>query len=142
MLMIDSQANKRQGVGASNFGVRLLAPQSELVSQALKDPYVFDFLTLEEPFRERDLETVALTVEGLSSSDSLSRCRVHKYEGRQQLSLYRALWDSQLLRDLVKIALQWKVPRRPMHLVPVLRPVRQTLIQPDSNVSTRVAANG
>ena len=82
MLMIDSQANKRRGVGASNFGVRLLAPQSELVSQALKDPYVFDFLTLEEPFRERDLETVALTVEGLSSSDSLSRCRVHKYEGR------------------------------------------------------------
>ena len=57
MLMIDSQAHQRQGVGASNFGVRLLAPQSELVSQALKDPYVFDFLTLEEPFRERELET-------------------------------------------------------------------------------------
>ena len=36
MLMIDSQAHQRQGVGASNFGVRLLAPQSELVSQALK----------------------------------------------------------------------------------------------------------
>ncbi len=47
MLMIDSQAHQRQGVGASNFGVRLLAPQSELVAQALKDPYVFDFLTLE-----------------------------------------------------------------------------------------------
>ncbi len=55
--MIDSQAHERQGVGASNFAVRLLAPQSELVAQALKDPYVFDFLTLEEPFRERELET-------------------------------------------------------------------------------------
>jgi predicted nuclease of restriction endonuclease-like (RecB) superfamily len=57
MLMIDGAAHDRQGVGASNFGVRLLAPQSELVTQALKDPYVFDFLTLEEPFRERELET-------------------------------------------------------------------------------------
>ena len=82
MLMIDSQAYKRQGVGASNFGVRLLEPQSELISQKLKDPYVFDFLALEEPFRERELETVALAVPGLSSSDSLSRCCVHKHEGR------------------------------------------------------------
>jgi hypothetical protein len=28
-----------------------------LVQQVLKDPYVFDFLTLEEPFHERELET-------------------------------------------------------------------------------------
>jgi hypothetical protein len=27
------------------------------VQQTLKDPYIFDFLTLEEPFRERELET-------------------------------------------------------------------------------------
>ena len=38
MLMIDSQAHQRQGVGASNFGVRLLAPQSELVSQRSRTP--------------------------------------------------------------------------------------------------------
>jgi predicted nuclease of restriction endonuclease-like (RecB) superfamily len=53
----DSQAQQRQGVGASNFGVPLLAPQSELVAQALKDPYVFDLLTQEAPFRERELDT-------------------------------------------------------------------------------------
>lgn len=28
-----------------------------MVIQALKDPYIFDFLTLEEPFHERELET-------------------------------------------------------------------------------------
>lgn len=28
-----------------------------MVQQALKDPYIFDFLTLEEPFHERELET-------------------------------------------------------------------------------------
>jgi predicted nuclease of restriction endonuclease-like (RecB) superfamily len=57
MLMIDSGAHARQGKGASNFTARLPAPQSDLVRQALKDPYVFDFLTLEEPFHERELET-------------------------------------------------------------------------------------
>jgi predicted nuclease of restriction endonuclease-like (RecB) superfamily len=57
MLMIDSDAHTRQGAGTSNFTLRLPAPQSDLVQQALKDPYVFDFLTLEEPFHERELET-------------------------------------------------------------------------------------
>lgn len=57
MLMIDSAAHTRQGAGASNFTLRLPVPQSDLVQQALKDPYIFDFLTLEEPFRERELET-------------------------------------------------------------------------------------
>ena len=33
------------------------APQSDLVQQTLKDPYIFDFLTLTEPFQERELET-------------------------------------------------------------------------------------
>jgi YhcG PDDEXK nuclease domain len=40
----------------TNFANRLPAPQSELAQQLLKDPYVFDFLTLEEPFHERELE--------------------------------------------------------------------------------------
>lgn len=57
MLMIDSAAHTRQGSGTSNFTLRLPAPQSDLVQQALKDPYVFDFLTLDEPFHERELET-------------------------------------------------------------------------------------
>ena len=57
MLMIDSAAHTRQGSGTSNFTLRLPAPHSDLVQQALKDPYMFDFLTLEEPFHERELET-------------------------------------------------------------------------------------
>lgn len=32
-------------------------PQSDLAQQSLKDPYIFDFLTLTEPFKERELET-------------------------------------------------------------------------------------
>lgn len=56
-LQISSQAHARQGALPNNFAERLPSPQSDLVQQALKDPYVFDFLTLDEPFRERELET-------------------------------------------------------------------------------------
>jgi predicted nuclease of restriction endonuclease-like (RecB) superfamily len=56
-LMIDSRAHERQGKAVSNFAERLPPAQSDLAQQTLKDPYLFDFLTLEEPFHERELET-------------------------------------------------------------------------------------
>lgn len=56
-MQIESAAHSRQGKATSNFALRLPPPQSELARQALKDPYLFDFLTLEEPFHERELET-------------------------------------------------------------------------------------
>ena len=55
--MIKSNAHARQGQAVSNFSKRLPAPQSELAHQLLKDPYLFDFLTMEESFHERELET-------------------------------------------------------------------------------------
>ena len=56
-LQIDSQAHKRQGKAVTNFERTLPSPQSDLAAQLLKDPYIFDFLTLEKPFHERELET-------------------------------------------------------------------------------------
>lgn len=55
--MIGVSAHKRQGKAVSNFSERLPASQCDLIRQTLKDPYIFDFLTLEEPFHERELET-------------------------------------------------------------------------------------
>ncbi|QEH35506.1 hypothetical protein OJF2_40580 [Aquisphaera giovannonii] len=60
LLMIQSGAHVRQGKAVTNFDRLLPDPQSDLVRQALKDPYIFDFLTLEEPFHERELETELL----------------------------------------------------------------------------------
>jgi predicted nuclease of restriction endonuclease-like (RecB) superfamily len=60
LLMVKSEAHRRQGAALSNFDRLLPAPQSDLVRQALKDPYIFDFLTIEEPFHERELETSLL----------------------------------------------------------------------------------
>jgi len=56
LTMIQSEAHRRQGKAITNFERLLPAPQSDLVQQTLKDPYIFDFLTLQEPFHERELE--------------------------------------------------------------------------------------
>lgn len=54
---IQSASHQRVGRAANNFALRLPAPDSALVQQTLKDPYLFDFLTLQTPFHERELET-------------------------------------------------------------------------------------
>jgi predicted nuclease of restriction endonuclease-like (RecB) superfamily len=58
---IKSSAHTRQGAAVSNFGKRLPAVHAELASGLLKDPYMFDFFTMEEHFHERELETGLLT---------------------------------------------------------------------------------
>lgn len=56
-MQISANAHVRQGQSVNNFAERLPEPQSDLVQQALKDPYLFDFLTLDDNFHERELET-------------------------------------------------------------------------------------
>jgi predicted nuclease of restriction endonuclease-like (RecB) superfamily len=53
---IKHQAHQRQGAAISNFSSTLSEPHAALAEGLLKDPYLFDFLTLEEPFHERELE--------------------------------------------------------------------------------------
>ena len=48
---------ERHGKSVTNFVTHLPAPQSALAQESLKDPYIFDFMTLAEPFHERELET-------------------------------------------------------------------------------------
>ncbi len=54
---IESGLHRRQGKALTNFKATLPALQSELAQQVLKDPYNFDFLTLSEDARERELES-------------------------------------------------------------------------------------
>jgi predicted nuclease of restriction endonuclease-like (RecB) superfamily len=53
---IEQGFHTRIGQAVGNFARTLPAPQSELVQQSLKDPYVFDFLTLAPQAVERDIE--------------------------------------------------------------------------------------
>ncbi len=53
---IETGLHTRQGRALSNFSLALPSPQSDLAQQTLKDPYVFDFLSLSKDAQERDLE--------------------------------------------------------------------------------------
>ncbi|PYI44530.1 MAG: DUF1016 domain-containing protein [Verrucomicrobia bacterium] len=53
---IETQLHRRKGRAITNFAAALPAPQSDLAHQTLKDPYIFDFLTIDVAARERDLE--------------------------------------------------------------------------------------
>ncbi len=55
---IDIHAYERQikDGKANNFSRTLPDPQSEMMQQALKDPYIFDFITAEQGREERDIE--------------------------------------------------------------------------------------
>lgn len=53
---IDTDLYHRQGQAVTNFDHTLPTPDSDLAWQILKDPYNFDFLTLDAEARERDLE--------------------------------------------------------------------------------------
>jgi predicted nuclease of restriction endonuclease-like (RecB) superfamily len=55
-VQIESGLYARQGKAVTNFSATLPNPQSELARQSLKDPYLFDFLTLHDDAIERDLE--------------------------------------------------------------------------------------
>lgn len=54
MEMIKSKAHERQGKAISNFKRLLPVKQSDLIQQELKDPYVFDFLTLQDTFMKEN----------------------------------------------------------------------------------------
>ncbi len=55
-LQIKSNLYQRQGKSVSNFSLTLPDPLSDLAQQTLKDPYIFDFISLTKPFVERDIE--------------------------------------------------------------------------------------
>ena len=53
---IQTQLRDRQGQAITNFSRALPPAESDLAQQILKDPYQFDFLSLAENAKERDLE--------------------------------------------------------------------------------------
>jgi len=56
-VQIKHRAHERQGAAVTNFSTTLPEAHAAIAQGLLKDPYLFDFLTLEEPFHERELET-------------------------------------------------------------------------------------
>jgi len=55
-LSIKSNLYKREGKAITNFKQTLPATQSDAAQQSLKDPYIFDFLSLTANYDEHDIE--------------------------------------------------------------------------------------
>lgn len=53
---MDLSLHKRQGHAITNFKDKLPAPQSDLAYYTLKDPYIFNFLSIGEKAHEREVE--------------------------------------------------------------------------------------
>ncbi len=56
VMQIESGLYKRNGKAITNFKKTLPAVQSDLAHQVLKDPYVFDFLSVGDEAQEREIE--------------------------------------------------------------------------------------
>ncbi|HLA83058.1 MAG TPA: PDDEXK nuclease domain-containing protein [Thermoleophilia bacterium] len=57
---IKNQLHLRQGVAITNFDRLLPTPHAQLAVEALKDPYLFDFLGLGDEAIERDIENALI----------------------------------------------------------------------------------
>jgi len=55
-MQMEGKLFERTGKMINNFAVTLPAPQADLARETLKNPYNFDFLTIGERAKERDLE--------------------------------------------------------------------------------------
>jgi predicted nuclease of restriction endonuclease-like (RecB) superfamily len=55
-LQLKSNLYKRKGKAINNFDHTLVSPQSDLAIETLKDPYAFDFVSIAQPYREKDIE--------------------------------------------------------------------------------------
>jgi predicted nuclease of restriction endonuclease-like (RecB) superfamily len=55
-MQIDSDLYHRQGKSINNFEMTLPPSQSDLAKQIIKDPYIFDFLSMRDDYNERVLE--------------------------------------------------------------------------------------
>lgn len=53
---VESGLFEREGKALDNFALTLPKPQSDLAGQTLKDPYVFDFLSMTDEYHEKELE--------------------------------------------------------------------------------------
>ena len=53
---LDTDLYERTGNAVNNFCNTLPTPQSELAKELLHDPYNFDFLTMTEGFKEKELK--------------------------------------------------------------------------------------
>lgn len=59
-MQIESGFHKRIGNSNNNFDISLPPKNSDLANNTIKDPYIFDFITLKSDYKEQELESAML----------------------------------------------------------------------------------
>lgn len=57
---IDTEYHKRIGTSINNFKNTLPTYDSDLANNTLKDPYIFDFISLKDGYKEKELESIMI----------------------------------------------------------------------------------
>ncbi|MCC8371762.1 MAG: PDDEXK nuclease domain-containing protein [Rickettsia endosymbiont of Pseudomimeciton antennatum] len=57
---IETMLYQREGKAITNFSDKLPSPQSDLVHQTLKDPYLFDFLSISDTALKKEIENTLI----------------------------------------------------------------------------------
>ena len=81
---IDTNLHLRQGKALTSFPHLLPAPDSDLAQELTKDPYIFDFTEMTEPYKERKLNlhySRSFLLQGLTVGTS-ARCSLFLFESR------------------------------------------------------------
>lgn len=60
-MQIETNLYKREGKAITNFSAKLPAPHSDLANATLRNPYLFDFLSLGKDAHEREVEKALVT---------------------------------------------------------------------------------
>ena len=58
---IDNNLHLRQGKALTSFSRLLPTPDSDLAQELTKDPYIFDFTEMTEPYKERELKKALMS---------------------------------------------------------------------------------
>lgn len=61
VMQIENNFHLRIGNSSNNFKLSLPELDSDLVNNTIKDPYIFDFLTLKENYKEKELEKAMIS---------------------------------------------------------------------------------
>ena len=59
-MQIETEFHKRVGNSNNNFNLLLPPQDSDLINNTIKDPYIFDFITLKDKYKEKELESAML----------------------------------------------------------------------------------
>ncbi len=60
-IQIETEFHRRIANSDNNFNVMLPPKDSDLVNSTIKDPYIFDFITLKEEYKEKELEKALIS---------------------------------------------------------------------------------